>query len=100
MQNGIVSGECQFVQLPCKCTGLVEETSTGRVQTPITIPFTVTTIVDGLHVTEEEDHIQFMVNKTFRVKTVGQLQKEKKRVVEVTHSGWDIYADYDSEGSL
>jgi len=54
---------------------LVEEafTGTGRVQTPITIPFTVTTIVDGMSIMEEEDHIQFMVNKTFRVKTVGQL---------------------------
>ena len=70
-------GEGQFVQLPCECTGLVEETftgtGTGRVQTPITIPFTVTTIVDGMSIMEEEDHIQFMVNKTFRVKTVGQL---------------------------
>jgi hypothetical protein len=67
--------EGQFVQLPCECTGLVEEafTGTGRVQTPITIPFTVTTIVDGMSIMEEEDHIQFMVNKTFRVKTVGQL---------------------------
>jgi hypothetical protein len=41
-----------------------------------------------------------MVNITFRVKMVAQVQKEKKKVVEVTHSGWDIYADYDSEGSL
>ena len=49
---------------------------------------------------EEQDHIQFMVNITFRVKMVAQVQKEKKKVVEVTHSGWDIYADYDSEGSL
>jgi hypothetical protein len=62
-RNGIVYGECQFVQLPCKCTGLVEEVFTGRVPTPITIPFTVTTIVDGMEVAETEDHIQFMVNK-------------------------------------
>jgi hypothetical protein len=82
-RNGIVYGECQFVQLPCKCTGLVEEVFTGRVPSPITIPFTVTTIVDGMEVAETEDHIQFMVNKTFRVKTVShQLEKEKKKVVE------------------
>ena len=62
-RNGIVYGECQFVQLPCKCTGLVEEVFTGRVLSPITIPFTVTTIVDGMEVAETEDHIQFMVNK-------------------------------------
>jgi hypothetical protein len=53
-----------------------------------------------MKVEETEDHIQFMVNKTFRVKTVSQLEKEKKKVVEVTHNGYDIYADYDSKGSL
>jgi hypothetical protein len=40
------------------------------------------------------------VNKIFRVKTVLQLEKEKKKGVEVTHNGYDIYAEYDSEGSL
>ena len=75
---------------------MVEETFTGRVQTPITIPYSVTTIVDGMSVTETEDHIQFMVNKTFRVKMVAQVQKEKRKVIEVTHSGYDIYPDYDS----
>jgi hypothetical protein len=99
-QDGIVYGEYQFVQLPCECTGLVEETFTGRVQTPITIPFTVTTNENGMDVAEVQDHIQFMVNKTFRMKTVAQVQREKKKVVEVTHSGRDIYADYDSKGTL
>jgi hypothetical protein len=99
-QNGIVYGECQFVQLPFECTGLVKETFEGRVQTPITIPITVVTNENGMSVSEEQHHIQFMVNKTFRVKTVLQLVKEKRKVVEVTHSGYDIYADYDSEGSL
>ena len=99
-RNGIVYGECQFVQLPCECTGLVEEVFTARVPTPVTIPYTTTVTVDGMNVDETEDHIQFMVNKTFRVKTVSQLEKEKKKVVEVTHTGYDIYADYDSEGSI
>ena len=31
---------------------------------------------------------------------VSQLEKEKKKVVEVTHSDYDIYADYDSKGTL
>ena len=53
-----------------------------------------------MDVEEEQDHIQFMVNKTFRVKTVSQLEKEKKKVVEVLHKDYDIYADYDSEGTL
>ena len=66
-QNGIVYGEGQFVQLPCECTGLVEETFTGRVQTPITIPFPIVTNDNGMGVAEEQDHIQFMVNTTFRV---------------------------------
>jgi hypothetical protein len=78
-RNGIVYGECQFVQLPCKCTGLVEEVFTGRVQTPITIKFTIVTKENGMDVSEEQEHIQFMVNKTFRVKTVLQLEKEKRR---------------------
>ena len=100
VRNGIVYGECQFVQLPCECTGLVEEVFTGRVQTPITIKVTIVTKESGMDVSEKQEHIQFMVNKTFRVKTVSQLEKEKKKVVEVTHNGYDIYADYDSEGSL
>jgi hypothetical protein len=100
VRNGIVYGECQFVQLPCKCTGLVEEVLSVRVPTPITIPCTVTTKVSGMDISEEEEHIQFMVNKTFRVKTVSQLEKEKKKAVEVTHTGYDIYTDYDSEGTL
>ena len=99
-RNGIVYGECQFVQLPCECTGLVEEVFTGRVPTPVTIPYPTTVTVDGMKVEDTEHHIQFMVNKTFRVKTVSQLEKEKKKVVEVTHSDYDIYADYDSEGTL
>jgi hypothetical protein len=99
-RNGIVYGECQFVQLPCECTGLVEEVFTGRVQTPITIKVTIVTKESGMDVSEKQEHIQFMVNKTFRVKTVSQLAKEKKKVLEVTHSGYDIYADYDSEGTL
>ena len=99
-RNGIVYGECQFVQLPCECTGLVEEVFTGRVQTPITIKVTIVTKESGMDVSEKQEHIQFMVNKTFRVKTVSQLEKEKKKVVEVTHNGYDIYADYDSEGTL
>ena len=55
-RNGIVYGECQFVQLPFECTGLVEETFSGRVQTPIAISFTTTTKVDGMSVSETEDH--------------------------------------------
>ncbi len=70
------------------------------VPTPITVPCTVMTKVNGMDVSEEEEHIQFMVNKTFRVNTVSQLEKEKKKAVEVTHTGYDIYTDYDSEGTL
>ena len=40
-----------------------------------------------------------MVNTTFRVKTVEQIEKEKKVAKEVTH-GFDIYGDYDSEGDI
>ena len=97
---GVVYGECQLVQLPCECTGLVQETYKGIVPTPITIPFAVASEESGMKITETQDHIQFMLNITFRVKTVGQLEKEKRKVVEVIHKGYDIYADYDSEGSV
>jgi len=53
-----------------------------------------------MEVTVDEDHIQFMLHITFRLKTVSQLEKEKKKVVEVTHTNYDIFAGYDSEGSL
>ena len=76
VQNGVVYGECQFVQLPCECTGLVKETFTGRVQTPIKVPFTIVTNDNGMQVKEVQHHVQFMVNTTFRVKTVLQLEKE------------------------
>ena len=100
MQSGVVYSECQLVQLPCECTGLVQETSKGIVPTPITIPFTVVLDECGMKVTDAQDHIQFMLNITFRVKTVGQLEKEKQKVVEVIHKVYDIFADYDSEGSV
>jgi len=35
VRNGIVYGECQFVQLPCECTGLVEEVLSARVPTSL-----------------------------------------------------------------
>jgi hypothetical protein len=65
---------------------LAKEIFTGRVQTPITIPFTVAVNENGMTVTDEQEHIQFMVNMTFSVNTVAQVQKEKRKVVEVTHS--------------
>jgi len=100
VRSGVVYGECQYIQLPCECTGLVEEIFKGVVPTPITIPLTVMTKENGMNVEEEQEHIQFMLNLTFRVKTVSQLDKEKKKVVEVLHKDYDIYADYDSEGTL
>jgi hypothetical protein len=100
VRSGVVYGECQYIQLPCECTGLVERIYKGVVPTPITVPYPVTTNEDGMRVTVEEVHIQFMLHITFRVKTVSQLEKEKKKVVEVTHTNYDIFADYDSEGSL
>jgi hypothetical protein len=100
VRSGVVYGECQYIQLPCECTGLVERIYKGVVPTPITVPYPVTTNEDGMEVTVEEEHIQFMLHITFRVKTVSQLEKEKKKVVEVTHTNYDIFADYDSEGSL
>ena len=100
LRCGVVYGECQLVQLPCECTGLVQEAYRGIVPTPITIPFAVTSEESGMNITEKVEHIQFMLDITFRVKTVGQFEKEKRKVVEVIHKGYDILADYDSEGSV
>ncbi len=66
MQSLVVHGECQFVQLPCECTELVKETFKGIAPTPITIPFAVVTNESGMKVTDVQDHIQFMLNITFR----------------------------------
>jgi len=44
-----------------------------------------------MEVMVEEDHVQFMLNKTFSVKMVGQLEKEKKKVVKVTHKDYVRY---------
>ena len=59
VRSGVVYGECQYIQLPCECTGLVERTFKGVVPTPITVPCTVMTKVNGMDVSEEEEHIQF-----------------------------------------
>jgi hypothetical protein len=97
IQNGIVYGEFQVVQLPCQCTGLVEQTYIGYVPTPITCPFTSVDDEDGMVV--EQDHVQFIVNTTFRVKTVDQLEKEKKAARAVTQN-YNITDDIDSEDDL
>jgi len=60
VRSGVVYGECQYVQLPCECTGLVKETFKGVVPTPITIPFTIVMKENGVDVEEDQDHIQFM----------------------------------------
>ena len=99
-QNGIMYGECQSGQLPCECTGLVELTYIGKVPAPITIPVTVPTDESGMKVEDTQHHIQFIVNTTFRVKTVEQVEKEKKAATEVTHHGWDICGDYQSKTAL
>ena len=49
---------------------------------------------DGMAV--EQQHVQVIVNTTFRVKTVDQLEKEKKAARAVTQH-YDITEDIDSE---
>ncbi len=50
-----------------------------------------------MEVEDVQHHIQFVVNMTFRVKTVEQVEKEKKAAKVVTQQ-WDITGEYDSEG--
>ena len=76
---------------------MVEQTYIGYVPTPITCPFTSVDDEDGMVV--EQHHVQFIVNTTVRVKTVDQLEKEKKAVRAVTQN-YNIINDIDSENYL
>jgi hypothetical protein len=71
-----VYGEVQLVKLPNQCTGLVEQTYKVYVPTPVTCPYTVTDPNDGMAITT--DHIQFVMNTTFKVMALNQLEKEEK----------------------
>ena len=70
--------ELQIIQLPCQCTGLVEQTYIGNVPTGIIIPVNAIREENGMEIEDEELHTQFVTNTTFRVKTVDQVEKEKK----------------------
>ena len=96
VRAGMVYGELQIVQLPCQCTGVVEQTYIGNVPTGVVIPVDVVKEENGMEIEDTEMHTQFVTNTTFRVKTVDQVQKEKKAARKVTHN-WDIRGDFDSE---
>jgi len=74
----------------------VEQTYIGNVPTGVVIPVDVVKEENGMEIEDEELHTQFVTNTTFRVKTVDQVQKEKKAARKVTHN-WDIRGDFDSE---
>ncbi len=84
----MVYDELQIIQLPCQCTGLVEQTYIGNVPTGIIIPVNVVREENGLEIEDKELHAQ-VTNTTFRVKMVDQVEKEKKAARKVTHK-WDI----------
>ena len=96
VQAGLVYGELQIVQLPCQYTRLVKQTHIGNIPKNVIIPTTTITNESGMKVEEEQEHIQFITNTTFRVKTGEQVQKEKKAARQVTHK-WDIRGDFNSE---
>ncbi len=87
-------GEVQLIKLPIQCTGLVEQIYKGYVPTPVTCSYTVMDPDDGMTVTT--DHIQFVMNTTFKVMALNQLDEKKKAAREDTHS-WDITHGEDSE---
>ena len=80
-QGGLVYGEYQVVQLPEKCTRLVEQSFAGYAPSPFKVPLAVTETVEGVEVVGERHHIQFVLNMTFRVRTDFQFTKEKKAVL-------------------
>ena len=92
----MVYGDFQVVQLPEKCTGLVKQSFAGYAPLPFKVPFTVTETVEGVEVVGEQNHIQFVLNMTFRVRTDFQFVKEKK-AVRVTVQSYDILEEIDSE---
>jgi hypothetical protein len=95
-RGGLVYGDFQVVQLPEKCTGLVEQSFAGYAPSPFKVPFTVTEMVEGVEVVGEWNHIQFVLNMTFRVRTDFQFAKEKK-AVHATVQTYDILEEIDSE---
>ena len=96
---GLVYGEYQVVQLPEKCTGLVEQSFAGYAPSPFKIPFTVTEMVNGVEVMGERNHMQFVLNMTFRVRTDFQFAKEKK-AVKATVQSYDILGEFDSKDDV
>lgn len=95
-QSGIVYGDFQVVQLPEKCTGLVEQRFAGYAPSPFSVRFTTAEIEEGMTLQDERNHIQFVLNMTFRVKADFQLAKEKK-AVRATVQSYDILEEIDSE---
>ncbi len=66
----------------------------GYVPTPVTCSYTVMDPNDGMAITTKP--IQFVMNTTFKMKALNQLEKEKKAAREDAHS-WDITCGEDSE---
>ena len=95
-RGGLVYGEFQVVQLPEKCTRLVEQSFAGYAPSPFKVPFTVTETVNGVEVVGERNHMQFVLNMTFRVRTDFQFAKEKK-AVRATVQSYDILEEINSE---
>ena len=52
-RGGLVYGDFQVVQLPEKCTGLVEQSFAGYAPLPLKVPFTMTETVEGVEVVGE-----------------------------------------------
>ena len=95
-RGGLVYDEFQVVQLPEKCIGLVEQSFAGYAPSPFKVPFTVTETVNGVEVVGERNHMQFVLNMTFRVRTDFQFAKEKKAVRATVQSN-DNLEEIDSE---
>ena len=95
-RGGLVYDEFQVVQLPEKWIGLVEQSFAGYAPSPFKVPFTVTETVNGVEVVGERNHMQFVLNMTFRVRTDFQFAKEKK-AVRATVQSYDILEEIDSE---
>ena len=75
---------------------MVEQSFAGYAPSPFKVPFTVTETVEGVEVMGEWNHIQFVLNMTFRARMHFQFMKEKK-AVRATVQSYDILEEIDSE---
>ena len=88
-KDGVVyPKDIQLIKLPQKCAGLIEKSSLSYIPTGV-----------NCSLSKDSVHRQFIAILTLKVKTVDQLQEEKK-AVPVNVRDWNITDQYDSDDDM